>query len=134
MIDTDIERDIDTHDPTVCENCGNSGYVTQYIDQGRLIARVPCGCEQTQERDIEEDLHEPIEWWVAQKSWAKELKMTYSISVHTDITLALLAQINGWFKRRNYAGANYAAYCRQRVREYVLAVRQHRDKTRWEWI
>jgi hypothetical protein len=130
----ELENDRDTHDPTYCETCGNSGYVTQYIDGGRLIARIPCGCPQTTEEESNDDLPDAKEWWIEQKSWEKQLKMTYSIQVHTDISIALISAVQTWFRRRNEGGGCFASYCRQRCREYMLALRQHRNLSRREYL
>jgi hypothetical protein len=135
MTDTDnIVRDVDQHDPTWCDECSNTGYVTQYIDGGRLIAQVPCGCPQTEETESDDDLPKPTDWWVVQKSWAKEIKVTYSRSVLIDIGVALIDGIQKWFKERHRYDAEWAAYSRQRCREYMLAYRQHNRGDRREWL
>lgn len=133
---TDTERDVDHHDPTLCDECNNTGYVIQYIDGGRLIARVPCGCPQSEEPETQDDdLPKPTDWWVKQKSWAKEVVMTYSSSVFTDITISLQRSVREWFKIRNTGDdAGVKQYCRQRCREYMLALRQHRRADRREWL
>jgi hypothetical protein len=134
---TQIGEDRDTHDPTFCEECNNSGYVTQYIDGGRLIARVPCGCPQTEEPESieDEELPKPTDWWVQQRSWEKEMRITYSRSVSIDIGVALLDSIKKWFKERHTKlGPTWSAYCRQRCREYMLAYRQHHRLDRREYL
>jgi hypothetical protein len=137
MTQSDTERDIDTHDPTYCEECANTGYVTQYIDGGRLIAQIPCGCPQTEdeENDDHDDLPKPSDWWVAKKSWDKNMTITYSSTVACDIGVALLDAIQKWFKLRNKCATSFMqTYCRQRCREYILAYRQHHRLDRREYL
>jgi len=135
---TQLDEDRDTHDPTFCETCRNSGYVTQYIDGGRLIAQVPCGCPQTEEPEVlnDDELPKPTDWWVEQESWAKQVRITYSRSVMIDISVALLDGIKKWFNMRNVdrIDTKWSAYCRQRCREYMLAYRQHSMTERREYL
>lgn len=143
----EIENDHDTHDPTVCRTCGNSGYVIQYIDGGRLVANVPCGCEQTTQDETDEDNNEaqPTDWWTAQGYWSEDVSIVLSKAVLADTLVALQAGLRHW---RNFASINdrdtrvlsyeerkpYRAYARQRCREYILCLRQFRNPNRRTYL
>lgn len=126
MTDTDIQRDVDHHDPTWCCECNNTGYATEYIDGGRLIAQVPCGCPQTEETDETDDFMENANaWWTTEGWWKEEVRLTLSSKVHVEIICALRERLRHWWKDRNYRHLeSHRIYARKRISEIVLALRQ----------
>lgn len=131
----------ETHDPTHCEDCHNTGYVTRYIDRGRLIADEPCGCPQSEQS--EHAAADPMEGRmttggdVHEVEYARrDVRVTYSRAAQIDIAVALLDAINKWYAMRRIKGPQheYGQYCRQRCREYVESYRQHTNPTRREYL